>query len=168
MSPQESEQIAFFSMMHDLGKIHIPDNILGKLGPFTDEEWAVMKTHTIVGEKILGSKPFYQTAREIARSHHEHWDGTGYPDGLNGKAIPLPARIVTVADVFDGLTYARRYKKAWPVEETLAEMKRLSGKIFDPEILEVFLPLVIGYGLSGRPATSRPWDIFFRSQKTWW
>lgn len=115
ISPKESEQIGFFSMMHDVGKIHIPDSILKKQGPLTEEEWSVMKNHAIVGEIILGDKPFYQTAREIARSHHERWDGAGYPDGLKGKAIPLAARIVTVADVFDALTNERPYKKAWLV-----------------------------------------------------
>jgi len=100
ISPEESEQISFFSMMHDVGKIHIPDSILKKQGKLTEQEWSIMKKHTIAGEKILGNKPFYQTAREIARSHHEHWDGNGYPDGLKEEAIPLVARIVTVADGF--------------------------------------------------------------------
>ncbi|MBW2339987.1 MAG: response regulator [Deltaproteobacteria bacterium] len=141
MSPEESERIGFFSMMHDVGKIHIPDNILRKPGPLTEQEWSVMKEHTIIGEKILGNKPFYQTAREIARSHHEKWDGSGYPDGLQGKAIPLVARVVAVADVFDSLTHERPYKKAWPVGKALKEVKRLSGRHFDPEIMEVFLNL---------------------------
>ena len=141
MSSKKSEQIAFFSIMHDIGKIHIPDSILQKPGPLTVEEWVVMQAHCIAGEKILGNKPFYQTAREIARSHHEHWDGNGYPDGLKGDSISLPARIVTVADVFDALTNERSYKKAWPLEKALAEMKMLSGKIFDPEIVEAFLKI---------------------------
>jgi putative two-component system response regulator len=141
MSAEESERIGFFSMMHDVGKIHIPDNILKKPGPLTEQEWSIMKEHTIIGEKILGNKPFYQTAREIARSHHEKWDGSGYPDGLRGEAIPLAARTVAVADVFDSLTHERPYKKAWPVEEALAEMRGLSGRHFDPEILEVFLSI---------------------------
>lgn len=141
MSTRESDQIGFFSMMHDVGKIHIPDNILTKPGPLANEEWAVMKTHTIVGEKILSHTASYQTARAIARNHHEHWDGSGYPDGLKGKAIPVPVRIVTVADVFDGLIHTRPYKDAWPVEKALAEMKQLSGKVFDPEILQVFLKM---------------------------
>ncbi len=139
LSAEKSEQISFFSIMHDVGKINIPDDILKKGGPLTDEEWAVMKTHTISGEKILGKKPFYQTAREIARSHHECWDGSGYPDGLKGESIPLAARIVTIADVFDALTHARPYKKGWPKQKALTEMKRLSGERFDPEIFEVFL-----------------------------
>lgn len=139
MSTEKSEQISFFSIMHDVGKIHIPDKILQKPGPLTAKEWQVMQSHCIAGEKILGNKPFYQTARAIARSHHERWDGTGYPDGLKGDSIPLSARIVTVADVFDALINKRPYKPAWPVEEALTEMKMLSGKLFDPDILSVFL-----------------------------
>jgi putative two-component system response regulator len=143
MSSEESEQISFFSIMHDVGKIHIPDSILQKPGPLTAEEWEVMQTHCIAGEKILGNKPFYQTAREIARSHHERWDGNGYPDGLKGESISLAARIVNVADVFDALTNERPYKSAWPVKEALAEMKTLSGKAFDPKILNVFIGLQV-------------------------
>ncbi|MDL1962857.1 MAG: response regulator [Deltaproteobacteria bacterium] len=142
MYSKESEQIAFFSIMHDVGKIHIPDSILQKPDKLGVEELVVMQTHCIAGEKILGNKPFYQTAREIARSHHERWDGNGYPDGLKWDSIPLPARIVTVADVFDALTHKRSYKQAWPMEEALAEMKSLSGKAFDPEILDCFLSFI--------------------------
>jgi putative two-component system response regulator len=139
MSSEESEQISFFSIMHDVGKIHIPDRISKKPEPLTDKEWDFMRTHSIAGEKILGNKPFYQTAREIARSHHERWDGNGYPDGLKGKSIPLAARIVTVADVFDALTHKRPYKPAWTVEAAIEEMKTLSGKVFDPKILNIFV-----------------------------
>ena len=141
MSIQESEEISFFSIMHDVGKIHIPDRILQKQGPLNDEEWAIMRTHSVAGEKILGNKPFYKTAREIARSHHERWDGKGYPDGLKDQNIPLSARIVSVADVFDALTNKRPYKKAWPIEDALDEMKLLSGQAFDPEVLDVFLKI---------------------------
>jgi len=144
MSSKEAKQIAFFSIMHDVGKIHIPDSILQKSGSLTAEEWIVMQRHCIAGEKILGDKPFYRIAREIARSHHERWNGTGYPDGLKKDLIPLPARIVTIADVFDALIHERPYKQAWPQEKALAEMKRLSGKIFDPEILELFLSIRTG------------------------
>lgn len=137
--PEESDRIGFFSMMHDVGKIHVPDHILRKPAPLTDKEWRVMRTHCIAGEKILGKKPFYKTAREIARSHHERWDGNGYPDGLRGKSIPLAARIVTIADVFDALTHERPYKPAWTAEKALEEMERLSGKVFDPKILNIFM-----------------------------
>ena len=127
--------------MHDVGKIHIPDHILKKQGRFTDEEWSIMKTHTIAGEKILGNKPFYKQARQIARSHHERWDGNGYPDGLKKEETPLSARIVAIADVFDALIHKRPYKPAWPVDKAVAEMKRLSGKAFDPNIMHEFLKM---------------------------
>ena len=142
MSQERSEQIAFCSTMHDVGKIRIPDNILQKPGPLSAEEWVVMQTHCIGGEKILGDRPFYQTAREIARSHHERWDGNGYPDGLKGDSIPLTARIVTVADVFDALTHDRPYRRAWPVIEAIKEMKILSDGVFDPDVLNVFLKIL--------------------------
>ena len=142
ISPEKSERISFFSIMHDVGKIHIPDKILKKKGALNKEEWAIMKTHTLAGEKILGNKPFYRTAREIARSHHEHWDGRGYPDGLRNDSIPLSARIVTVADIFDALTSKRSYKTAWPLEKAIEEMKTLSGVVFDPEILKVFFNIL--------------------------
>ena len=141
MSPEKSQQISFFSMMHDVGKTHIPDSILKNPGLLKSEEWTVMNMHPIAGEKILGNKPYYQTAREIARSHHERWDGSGYPDRLERENIPLAARIVTVADVFDALTHDHPYKSAWSADEAIAEMKSLSGKVFDPEILNVFLKI---------------------------
>jgi cyclic di-GMP phosphodiesterase len=142
MSSKESDEISFFSIMHDVGKIHISDRILQNTVPsLSDEDWARMKTHSIEGEKILGNKIYYKIARTIARSHHERWDGTGYPDGLKGESIPLAARIVTVADVYDALIHERSYKSAWPVKKAIAEMKSLSGKLFDPEVLNAFLKI---------------------------
>jgi response regulator RpfG family c-di-GMP phosphodiesterase len=140
MSSKEANEISFFSIMHDVGKIHIPDRILQNTDTsLSDEDWSVMKTHSVEGEKILGNKPYYKIARTIARSHHERWDGTGYPDGLKEESIPLAARIVTVADVYDALIHERSYKPAWPVKKAIAEMKSLSGKLFDPGVLNVFL-----------------------------
>lgn len=139
MSNSESDKISFFSIMHDIGKIHIPDSILKKPGSLNSEEWSIMKMHTVFGEKILGDQLYYKTAREIARSHHERWDGNGYPDGLESEKIPLPARIVTITDVFDALVNERPYKKAWPVSEAVTEIKEQSGKMFDPDILNIFL-----------------------------
>ena len=141
MSFGEAEQISFSSMMHDVGKLMIPDAILKKAGRLTEEEITVMRQHTVLGVKMLGTKPFYRIAREIARSHHERWDGTGYPNGLKGEAIPLVARIVAVADVFDALVHARPYKKAISIDETRAIMQAESGKAFDPSVLETFLEL---------------------------
>ena len=130
--------------LHDIGKIGIPDHILLKAGRLTDVEFNMMKTHTTVGAELLARSnlPQMQIAEEIARYHHERWDGKGYPVGLAGEAIPRAARITALADVFDALTHVRPYKHAWPVADSLEEIKRLSGTHFDPEMVPVFLALV--------------------------
>ena len=130
--------------MHDIGKIGIPDHILLKPGKLTREEWAVMKTHANIGALILSGSDseFLQLAEIIAGSHHERWDGSGYPKGLKGEEIPLMARIVTVCDVFDALTSDRPYKKPWSIEDTIAEMESQSGKLFDPHVLRIFIILL--------------------------
>jgi len=122
--------------LHDLGKIGIPDSILRKPGPLTAEEWEVMKTHTTTGARILagGRSRVIRRAEEIALWHHERWDGTGYPEGRSGEAIPLAARIVAVADVFDALTSDRVYRKAWPADDVLAYIERYAGQHFDPRM----------------------------------
>jgi putative two-component system response regulator len=127
--------------LHDVGKIGIPDSILLKEGRLSAEERALMETHTAIGARILsGSRyPLLQLAEEIALSHHERWDGAGYPHGLRGPEIPLSGRIVAVADVFDSLTHVRPYKRAWTVRETLAEFRAGAGRQFDPELVEVLL-----------------------------
>ncbi len=142
LNPQYAEKIGFFSMMHDVGKIHVPDRILKKKSPLTAAEWKIMQRHTVAGEKILGSSSFYDMARRIARSHHERMDGSGYPDGLEGDRIPLEARIVAVADVYDALGHARPYKPAWPRDKVLAEMRHLSGWHLDSEIVSALLEVV--------------------------
>ncbi|MGA2213729.1 MAG: HD domain-containing phosphohydrolase [Bryobacteraceae bacterium] len=126
--------------LHDIGKIGIPDGILLKPGRLTPEEFEHMKIHTKIGAGILGGShiPLLQLAEEIALYHHEKWDGTGYY-GLAGEAIPLPARIVTVADVFDVLTHSRPYKEAWTVEAALEEIEKQKGRMFDPQLVELFL-----------------------------
>jgi len=130
--------------LHDIGKIGIPDHILLKPGRLTDIEFNVMKSHTTVGAELLARSnlPQMQVAEEIARYHHERWDGRGYPDGLAGENIPKAARITALADVYDALTHARPYKDAWPVADSLEEIKRLSGTQFDPTMTPVFLALV--------------------------
>jgi putative two-component system response regulator len=144
LSEHECHLIRHASPMHDIGKIGIPDHILLKPGRLTIEEWSVMKTHSDIGALILsGSESeFLQMAEVIAGSHHERWEGSGYPRGLKGEEIPMVSRIVTVCDVFDALTSDRPYKKAWSVENTVAEMEKQNGKLFDPDVLGVFMTLL--------------------------
>lgn len=132
--------------LHDVGKIGISDTILLKPGRLTSEEFAVMKTHTAIGAQLLagGRSPFVCAAEIIARSHHERFDGNGYPCGTRGQNIPLEGRIVSVVDVFDALTHERPYKRAWPVEEALAEIESQCGKQFDPVVVDAFLALMKG------------------------
>lgn len=127
--------------LHDVGKIGISDLILLKPGKLTAQEFDTMKTHVSIGAHILsGSQfPLLQMAEQIARFHHERWDGTGYLVGTSAAAIPLPARIVAVVDVFDALTHERPYKKAWPIDQALEEIRRSSGTHFDPAVVEAFL-----------------------------
>lgn len=129
--------------MHDVGKIGIPDAVLLKPGPLTDSEWAIMRQHPAIGAEIIGEhdSSILQMARSIALTHHEKWDGSGYPAGLQGEAIPLAARIVALADVFDALTSARPYKRAWSIDEAMAHLTAQAGKHFDPALVPVFVSL---------------------------
>jgi len=122
--------------LHDIGKVGIPDAILLKAGPLTGEEFEIMKTHTVIGSRMLskGRSELVRFSQRIARSHHEWWDGSGYPDRVSGQSIPLEARIVAVADFLDALTHERPYRPAWGIEETLAEIRRRSGSHFDPSV----------------------------------
>lgn len=144
--------------LHDLGKVAVPDVILLKLDRLTDDEFRVMQTHTQIGAKILsGSKhALLQLAEQIALTHHEHWDGSGYTPGLGGEAIPLVSRIVAVVDVFDALTHARPYKPAWPVHEAVAEIERQSGRQFDPMVVQAFMELLEEDGLIRRTSYPQP------------
>jgi putative two-component system response regulator len=127
--------------MHDVGKIGIPDAILQKPGRLEEDEWAVMRQHPEIGARIIGEhdSPLLTLARSIALTHHERWDGTGYPNGLRGEEIPVEGRIVAIADVFDALTSVRPYKPAWSVEDAVELLRREKGSQFDPELVELFL-----------------------------
>ncbi len=142
LSIEEAADIGWSAMLHDVGKLHIPDSILLKPGPLAPDEWAVMRQHPIYGERILETGKGFETARVIARWHHENVDGTGYPDGLKGERIPFPARIVRIADSFDAMTRKRPYKPARSVEWAVAELERFAGTHFDPELLRLFLDLL--------------------------
>ncbi len=138
---EECDLIYEASPMHDVGKVAIPDHILLKPGKLTDEEFVVMKRHAEYGYQILSGSdsPLLQLAATIAWTHHEKFDGSGYPRGLRGEEIPLPGRIVAVADVFDALTSARPYKPAWPVERARSFLLEQSGRHFDPALVQVFV-----------------------------
>jgi response regulator RpfG family c-di-GMP phosphodiesterase len=129
--------------LHDVGKLGVSDSILLKPGRLTAEEWELMKRHSTIGAAILAgsTSPVLQLGERIAHWHHERWDGTGYPDGLADRAIPISARIVAITDVFDALTHERPYKHAWPVNDALAEIEHLAGVQFDPEVVTAFLTL---------------------------
>jgi len=129
--------------LHDVGKLAIPDRILLKPGKLSLREYAVIKTHTTLGARLLtgSNSPVLQMAAAIAATHHERWDGTGYPAALAGEAIPLVGRVVAVADVFDALTHIRPYKSAWPVEQALTEIEWAAGSQFDPLVVAAFLEL---------------------------
>ena len=137
--------------LHDLGKIAIPDSILLKPGKLSDEEFQVVKTHAVLGARVLadGNSEVLGVAERIVRSHHERWDGTGYPDGLAGDAIPLEARLVHVADVFDVLVHERPYKEAWTVEDAAGEIRAGAGTQFDPAVIAAFDALGAGSWTTG-------------------
>jgi len=130
--------------MHDVGKIGIPDAVLQKPGPLDAQEWATMRRHPEIGAEIIGEHPsgVLRLARSVALAHHEKWDGSGYPAGLGGAQIPLEARIVALADVFDALTSVRPYKKAWAPEDAMAHISAQAGLHFDPALARLFTPLL--------------------------
>lgn len=140
---RQVEMIRMAAPLHDIGKIGIPDELLLKPGRFEPEEFERMKLHTTIGASILEGSYFavLKMAEIIAGSHHEKWDGTGYPQGLSGETIPIEARIVALADFYDALTHERPYKKTWTSEEAITEVKNQRGKHFDPQIVDVFIDL---------------------------
>jgi two-component system response regulator RpfG len=141
LTAMECDEIESSAPMHDIGKIGIPDHILLKPGRLTEEETLIMRRHPVIGFEILSDSPsrYLQMGAIIALGHHEKFDGTGYPHGQAGRSIPLPARIVAVADVFDALTTVRPYKKAWSMQEALDHIKSQSGQHFDPDCVHAFM-----------------------------
>lgn len=139
-APTRVAQLRLAAALHDVGKIAIPDQILLKPGRFTPEERRIMETHTTLGAEILSGSdsPAVQMAERIALSHHERWDGEGYPQQLAGDAIPIEARIVAIMDVYDALSHSRPYKQAWPEERVLGILREGRGKHFDPDLVDVF------------------------------
>lgn len=134
----QKRALQFGSILHDIGKIYIRESILRKPGRLTEEEWAEMKLHTVIGAELIKNIPYLAPALPIIRHHHERWDGNGYPDGLVGEAIPLAARIVAVADSLDAITSSRVYRKACPLEQAYEEILRGRGTRYDPNVIDVF------------------------------
>ena len=139
----QAELIRYAAPLHDIGKIGIADSILLKPGRLRPDELAVMQTHTLIGSQILAgsSSRLLEMGEVIARTHHERWDGRGYPAGLAAEDIPIAGRITAVADVFDALNFSRPYKEAWPLEAALAEMHLAAGRQLDPELVDILAKL---------------------------
>jgi len=142
MDRQRASDVGWSAMLHDVGKLHVPDKILLKPGPLTAAEWKIMRMHTIWGAEILANGDAFEVARTIARSHHENWDGSGYPDGLRTDGIPLEARIVRICDSYDAMTNRRPYKEPMTEEWALEELGRFAGAQFDPELVRLFIDTI--------------------------
>ncbi len=148
LSEQHSEDLLHAAPMHDIGKIGIADSILLKPGKLTVDEYSEMQKHPLIGAEIIGDceSALLHMAKVVALYHHEKWDGSGYPHGLAGDAIPVEARIVAVSDVFDALTSTRPYKQAWSIEDTMAHMHAQKGRHFEPRLVELLqqnLPAIL-------------------------
>jgi CHASE2 domain-containing sensor protein len=156
-SVAEAELLRHASALHDVGKIGIPDRVLLKPGKLDAEEWEIMQTHAMIGASMLADSrsELLQVAESIARTHHERWDGTGYPARLRGEDIPIAGRICSICDVFDALVSPRPYKEPWPVADALAEISSQSGRQFDPQLVEAFLGL---FAEDERPARGAAQD----------
>jgi HD-GYP domain-containing protein (c-di-GMP phosphodiesterase class II) len=129
-------------LLHDIGKMGVPDQILRKTGPLTDPEWTEMRKHPQHAFDLLSPIPYLRPALDIPYCHHEHWDGSGYPRGLKGEQIPLAARVFSIVDIWDALLSDRPYRDAWPEKKVIAYLKSISGTILDPRVVEAFLKMV--------------------------
>jgi HD-GYP domain-containing protein (c-di-GMP phosphodiesterase class II) len=142
MREEELLHIRRGALLHDMGKIGVPDSILHKPGALNDEEWIVMRKHPQFAYDMLNAVEYLRPALDIPYSHHEKWDGTGYPRGLKGEEIPIPARLFAIVDVWDALISDRPYRAAWTKDAALRHIQDQSGKHFDPKIVELFLSIV--------------------------
>jgi HD-GYP domain-containing protein (c-di-GMP phosphodiesterase class II) len=141
LTGQALEQLRLTAELHDIGKIAIPDAVLGKPGVLTEEEWRFVRRHSVVGQRILTGSPVLREVAGIVRATHERWDGSGYPDGLAATAIPLAARIIAVCDAYVAMTTERPYRTALDPQRALGELRRCAGTQFDPEVVVAFTRL---------------------------
>jgi putative nucleotidyltransferase with HDIG domain len=139
---KEIMYIRWGALLHDIGKMGIPDSILLKPGPLSDEEWVVMRTHPVLAYEMLSPIDYLANALDIPYNHHEKWDGSGYPRGLKGEQIPLSARIFTIVDVWDALTSDRPYRTAWSHKKTMKYIREQVGTHFDPNVADTFLEMI--------------------------
>jgi putative nucleotidyltransferase with HDIG domain len=142
LSSEQLQALHWAGLLHDIGKMEIPEEILCKPGPLTAQEWELIRRHPLAGAEILQPVAKLQTASEIIRAHHERYDGSGYPYGLVGDAIPLEARVLTVADAYSVMIRGRVYRSAFTQAEAVAELKRCSGSDFDPQVVAALLDLI--------------------------
>ena len=143
LDSRQRRNVEFAALLHDVGKIAVPKEIINKPGPLDDEEWKIMRRHTIEGEAMLKRVGgVLAEVGRLVRSSHEHFDGSGYPDGLAGENIPIEARVVTCCDAFSAMTTTRSYRKAMPLEKALAELRRCAGTQFDPQVAEALAEIV--------------------------
>ncbi len=138
---EPGDELSYGFLLHDVGKVGIPESILCKPGPLTPEEYEVMKTHPLIGVQIVAPIRFLGDAVQVVRCHHERWDGRGYPDGLAGEDIPLGARIFSVCDTFDAMTSDRPYRRALPFDDAVSEIEAGAGTQFDPEVVRSFVAM---------------------------
>lgn len=136
---QALRNLRFGALLHDIGKLALPDGVLIKAGPLSPDEIVVMRTHTRIGHEMLRQIEFLRDATDIPFSHHERWDGNGYPQGLSGEMIPLAARVFSVVDVWDALSHPRVYKPAWPEDEVIDYLRNAAGSQLDPNLVKLFL-----------------------------
>ncbi|HZB04518.1 MAG TPA: HD domain-containing phosphohydrolase [Actinomycetota bacterium] len=148
LGPDELRRLAQGALLHDIGKIGVPDGVLNKPGPLEEGEWKVIQSHPVVGWEVASRAPSLKAALSVVRHHHERWDGSGYPDGLGGADIPLAARIAAVADVWDALTSDRAYRPAWPVDQAISHIAGAAGSLFDPLCVEALCDLAMVRGLT--------------------
>ena len=135
--------------LHDVGKVAIPDAIINKPGPLDDDEWAFMRRHTLIGERIVAAAPALGAVAQLVRASHEHWDGAGYPDATAGEDIPLGARIVAVCDAYDAIVSDRPYRRGRSAAEAMAELHRCAGTQFDPAVVDAFAAVLAAQADAG-------------------